>query len=387
MSRVLIYVQHLLGVGHLKRAALIGRALVHEGLQVTLISGGAPVPGLDTAGLDFRQLPPARAADESFAALVCDDGRAPDAAWREERCARLLEAFAQVRPHVLITEQFPFGRRHFHFELLPLLEAAGAARPRPWVVCSVRDILVEASRPGSHEQMAELAIAHFDRVLVHGDPALIPFEHTFPLAARIADRLHHTGYVAESAARPTREALEAHEGEVLVSAGSRQRGEPLVTAALAARPLTRLAENPWRILTGLNFPEERLRLLREQAQPGVRLERFRADFPQLLGRARLSISQGGYNTTMEVLQAGVPAVLAPHAAPGDREQDLRAQLLCERGAAVLPADLSARGLAEAVDKALRQPAPRAGGIDMGGAAATAALVARLAATPRPAQGA
>ena len=40
--RVLIAVTHLLGVGHLARAALIARALDEAGASVRLVSGGKP---------------------------------------------------------------------------------------------------------------------------------------------------------------------------------------------------------------------------------------------------------------------------------------------------------------------------------------------------------
>ena len=59
--RILLYVQHLLGIGHQKRAATLTRALEAAGFAVTYVSGGFPVRGLDTGPADFVQLPPARA--------------------------------------------------------------------------------------------------------------------------------------------------------------------------------------------------------------------------------------------------------------------------------------------------------------------------------------
>jgi len=37
-----MYVQHLLGIGHLKRAATLARAMRSAGFELTLASGGAP---------------------------------------------------------------------------------------------------------------------------------------------------------------------------------------------------------------------------------------------------------------------------------------------------------------------------------------------------------
>ena len=45
--KALFYVQHLLGIGHLMRAGTLTRALEENGIEVTLVSGGTPVPGLD----------------------------------------------------------------------------------------------------------------------------------------------------------------------------------------------------------------------------------------------------------------------------------------------------------------------------------------------------
>ena len=52
-KRVFFYVQHLLGIGHLKRAATLARALAAEGLQVTLASGGAVVPTMTVDKVKF----------------------------------------------------------------------------------------------------------------------------------------------------------------------------------------------------------------------------------------------------------------------------------------------------------------------------------------------
>ena len=51
--RLLIYVQNLLGIGHLRRAAGVSRAAVDKGFDVTFVSGGMPINGLDVGGAPF----------------------------------------------------------------------------------------------------------------------------------------------------------------------------------------------------------------------------------------------------------------------------------------------------------------------------------------------
>jgi predicted glycosyltransferase len=140
-ARVLFHVQHLLGSGHLRRAAAIAAALAEAGFDVELVSGGFPVRDLDCGAARLTQLPPARAADERFKTLVDEYGRPIDEAWRQARREALLARFAAVAPDVVITELFPLGRRVLRFELVPLLEAAHGRARRPLVLASVRDVL------------------------------------------------------------------------------------------------------------------------------------------------------------------------------------------------------------------------------------------------------
>ena len=86
---VLFFVQHLLGIGHLKRAATLSRALEATGFAVTLVSGGHPVPGLDIGTARLVQLPPLRAVDKYFKVLVDADDRVIDEAFKKDRAARL----------------------------------------------------------------------------------------------------------------------------------------------------------------------------------------------------------------------------------------------------------------------------------------------------------
>ena len=119
-----IHVQHLLGVGHLRRAATLAHALASAGFGTTLASGGFPLPDLRVAGVRFIQLPPATTADMSFKTLVDENRHPVSEAWRAQRADDLMRAWNDGPADVLIIELFPFGRRQLRFELIPLLEAA-----------------------------------------------------------------------------------------------------------------------------------------------------------------------------------------------------------------------------------------------------------------------
>ena len=378
--RVLFYVQHLLGIGHLKRAATLVRALDRRGATVTLVSGGPAVPGLEIGAARLVQLPPVIAGDRSFKVLVDEAGRPIDQAMRETRRALLVDLVGTTAPHAVITELYPFGRRQLRGEIQAMLEAAAARDPRPAILCSVRDILVTPPKPERVAEMLDVVRRLYDRVLVHGDPAIVPFERTFAPAARIADKIRYTGYVVEEAPAGSAANSAAGAGEVIVSAGGGAVSETLFAAAIAARPATALADVPWRILAGHGLPAALFEAIGSAAPAGVVVERARPDFTSLLANCLLSISQGGYNTLMELLVAGTRGVIVPYAGGLETEQTLRARLLAEDAGYVIveEAALDARSIARAVDAAMGGPVPVRPRIDMDGAAVTARLVIEAA---------
>ncbi|MBL0897555.1 MAG: glycosyl transferase [Reyranella sp.] len=377
-ARVFFYVQHLLGIGHLRRAATLARAMVGGGLDVLVVSGGAPVSDLDLGGARLHQLPPVRAADARLKELSHLDGTPLDDVFRARRARLLLDLFEAETPDILLTEQFPFGRTQLRFELMPLLEAAEARAPAPWIVSSVRDVLRRSASPARIDEMVATFEA-FDTVLIHADPALVRLDDSFPGWTDIQDRALYTGYVADPDLSKAAQG-NVGKGEVIVSAGGGAVGAPLLQAAIAARPLTSLADRKWRILVGPNLPETDRAALAASAGDGVVVEPARADFVSLLANAALSISQAGYNTVVETLCHADRAVLVPFGTARETEQADRARVLAERGmvAAVPPDTLSPQTLAAAVARAWSGPSIRSfPPVDARGGAATVAALKQM----------
>lgn len=372
--KVFFWVQHLLGIGHLKRTATLSRAFRRAGMEVTIVSGGHDVPGLDIADAKLVQLPPVRAADKYFKVLIDEHDAEIDDAFRARRRDLLLDIYRAEAPDVILTELFPFGRRQLRGELTALLEAARTQPERPLIVSSVRDILVEPPKPERVQEMLERIETYYDRVLIHGDPTLIPFDDTFAHADRIADRVAYSGYVVDT---PEKTPGGPGTEEVIVSAGGGAVSEELFRAAMTARQSTQLADRTWRILAGHALPADVFTALQAEAPDGVIVERARPDFTTLMANCALSISQGGYNTVMEMMAARTRGVIVPYAGGLETEQTLRARLLENRsGIRSIPEDtLDPASLARAVDEALHAPPPDATGLNTDGADASARLIA------------
>ncbi len=382
---ILFYCQHLLGVGHVQRGAVLARALAKAGERVLFVAGGLPVPGLDLGGAEEVPLPPLTAADDAASGLALPDGRPPDPAYLAGRRAQALALLPQYDPAVVLLELFPFGRHAFSFELVPLLLALADDRRRrgraaPRVVVSLRDILVSKKNPPWYEATVLAVVRQWiDRILVHGSPDVIPLAQTFGLADRLGDRMTYTGYLASP---PPRVRVAPPAGEVVVSGGGGRVAGALFRTALAARPMCQAAAAlPWRLITGPYLPEEVWAdLERRTAGLGsVALERFRDDFPSLLKGAALSVSQAGYNTLLDLVVSRVRAVVVPYEGSGD-EQPLRARILAERGLVkVIPeGDLTPERLAEDMQEALETPGfPAPARLDLKGASRSVEILQAL----------
>lgn len=384
--RILFYVQHLKGIGHIVRSGRIVEALVADGLDVTVAFGGVPVAGFDFDGASVHQLPPIRSQDGGFSTLLDEAGEIVDEAYKQRRRGALLALYDAVQPDLVVTEMFPLGRRAMRFELMPLIERVAADPRRPRLAASVRDIL---QAPKSAERAAEqvaLVNRFYDLVLVHGDPHFARIEDSLPGAALLADRIRYTGLVG-----PRLDPLtvpEAQRTDVVVSVGGGAVGMEILSAAIAAKPMTTLADRRWLMLTGPNAPPAVAATLKIACDAhDITLETYRRNLPETMQHALLSIQMGGYNTVCDALAAGCRAVIIPYVEAGETEQRARARRLAElqRAVVVEVGSIDPCSLATAIDAAVALPEPAssaAAALSLDGARESARLLSELIAKPR-----
>ncbi len=371
--RVLFYVQHLLGIGHLARASHISHALVGDGFDVTMVTGGSNVSGFPGSGVKQIALPPLLAGSAGFSGLVDDNLMPASDEYLNKRRSLLLNTFREARPDIVIIEAFPFGRRQMRFELMPLLETIETAKPKPILVTSVRDILQERTKPGRDEETVALIKQYFDHVLVHGDPNFVALPDTFPLAKSIADRIIYTGLVTGPAPLPS-----ADRFDIVVSAGGGAVGSDLLRSAYLAATQSDF-EGTWCLIAGPNLPEPDFASLSAGAPDNITVVRFRTDFPGLLRNARLSISQAGYNTVCDILGAQCRSILVPFTTGGETEQNVRATHLEALGlATALPENgLNSDILGNAITSALNAAPHPKHNLNLNGAQQTAAILRQI----------
>ncbi len=375
--RICYYCQHVLGIGHFHRSLEICRALA-EGHQVTMILGGPDI-NVGESALSILQLPGLK-MDAGFNRLISCDGR-PLEQVKAQRREQLLAFAADCKPKCLIIELYPFGRKNFRFELDPLLELLSGHNCA--VFCSLRDILVEKKegREIFEKRAVDTLNTFFSGLLIHADPDIVTLEQTFGRTGAISTDIHYTGFVSPrpsaGARQRIRQQLGIAPGERLAvaSIGSGSVGLELIEAAIESVDILAAQGKKLRlqVFTGPYLAAAQYQNICRKRSRHIRVERFSNQFLDWLAAADLSVSMAGYNTSMNILSAGVPALMYPFAQ--NREQRMRISRIGSCGTIRLleQADLAAGTLADAIAAMLEMPR-YVTTVQLDGAARTAAII-------------
>jgi predicted glycosyltransferase len=368
--RLLLYCQHSLGLGHLVRSYALATAL-SEQFDVHVVCGGAvPAEPASPAGVTMIPLSPLGTGPDR--GLVSREQGVGLEFARASRRKQLLTSLGLIAPSVILIELWPFGRKQFTDEIVALLSAARELRDPPVIVSSVRDMLVSSRRDQQrHDDRARgCAEQWLDAVLVHSDPRVATLDETFRPASPLSVPVTYTGFVAgPRPAVPERLAS----GTLVVSAGGGAVGGPLFRAVVGAHELLRDEAPPTVVVTGPFLPDADFAELEDRCRARDRIE-LRRSVPalaRLLAGAAASLSQCGYNTALEIVTAGVPAVVVPYVHEREDEQLRRARRFAELGLVRLlhPADAHPAAVADAI-RGIGGFAPAATAVDMDGARRT-----------------
>jgi predicted glycosyltransferase len=384
---LLFYCQHSLGMGHLVRALTLAETLAEKFAVIFLNGGRFPDNTIPPKGIEIINLPPLGMSEDNQ--LYSQDDKYSLAEAHALRRQMILTTFNHYQPQVIFIELFPFGRKKFAGELLPLLKAAKRRDNNPIVLCSLRDIMVNARKDQvRHDDRARwLVDRYFDGVLVHSDPKFASLEESFRPSRPLSKPIHYTGFVLP---RGDSRQLNIRQRQLIVSAGGGMVGVSLFQVAIKAQPiLWDKLGLPMTIIAGPFLPETDWLQLEEQAHylPGLALHRYVPNMTDLLASHSISVSQCGYNTVMDILKSGIAALVVPFKQGQENEQTNRAERLNQLGLLrMVEADgLDVRRFVAEV-KQLLQFTPNSAALDVDGAALSADIIYDLLTTkliPKP----
>ena len=316
--KIIFYCQYVWGMGHLFRSIELARALT--GHEVILVAGGQEIDLRLPQQVSLVRLP-GFYMDEQFTTLIPEDPDKKIEEIQQKRKEILFSLFSRHKPDLLVIELYPFGRTLFGFELQPLLDEIREGRfGKIKVVCSLRDILVEKRDPKAYEaRVLNHLNAHFDLLLIHSDPKLMPLDETFSRVADIRIPIFYTGFVAQKvkpgAGKKLRQelAIGARQKLIVASAGGGRSGYALLSNLIeAVRLLPNSKQIRLEMFTGPFRDEQEFQKLSAHSDKRIRVRYFSRRFLDYLSAADLSVSLAGYNTCMNLLVTRTPALVYPY---------------------------------------------------------------------------
>lgn len=374
-TRLLIYSQDGLGLGHLRRTSLLAAEwLAAEPGGSVLTVCDSPLGQFFTkvSGHDYLKLPSIfkiRPGEWSPISLAQPFGDV-----LEMRIEILKAAALAYRPDVLLVDHMPHGAMG---ELVPTLDALRGTGTR--VVLGLRDIL-DAPETIRRRWQLEGAFAaveeHFDEVLVYGSRDVFDVAEEYQWPMSIRDRLRYCGYVCAETPDDTVEALRRrYLGDlqdaafvVAMAGGGADATELFDTLVRSVPLLSKSRPCVVAVVTGPFFPpDERARLI-ELGNGRVTVVPSVADSLTYMRAADLVVAMAGYNTSAELLTTRARALLVPRRGPSAEQRMRASRFASRRWVSWLPPErLSAGDLAAAMAAALDTPrAPMQNEPDLGG---------------------
>ncbi len=370
--RLLAYCHEGTGIGHLRRTLTLCAEIAHRwpGASILLVTGTPflhlfePLPYLDWVKLPA--ISKSSTGNYSLRQLASHSGITQ---WRSDI---LMETVKGFDPTMVLVDKAPLG---VCGELRPALTWLREHRPAARLVCGLRDIedepevtIVQWQKLGVPDAIEHL----FDEALVYGMKEIFDVAEQYRLSPEASEKLRYTGYVCRRH-KPRASAAKAGglmREEVVVTVGGGTDGSELIQSYLndAVHRATALGSRSV-IVGGPDLPRQDAEKLRRLAKAaGAKWLEFDSGLQNRLGRARLIVTMGGYNTMTESVASGRPTLVIPRTTPR-KEQWMRAQLWAKRGlvSTLDPVDATPTRLAQTVaDLLLAPPKPQRQPLELNG---------------------
>lgn len=372
---VMMYSHDSIGLGHMRRNSNIAARLVEQlpGASVLMMVGCPAGVLFDLPdGVDCIKLPSILKVDRDV--------------WRPRslnisaekikalRSSLILRTAQILRPTMVLIDHVPTG---VWGELLPTLQMLRASENPPKIILGLRDILDTPDLLRESWKRARHYVAlerYYDELLIYGDRAVFDTATQYGLADNPSRPAHYCGYLCNEAPVLDRDAVRerfavSQSRLVVVTAGGGSDAYPMMAATMAAMNLLGPTRCPEAIfVTGPLMAKDKRRALSEAAAGlPIQLRGCVADMPSLLNAADLVVTMAGYNTLMETLRLGQPAIVIPREGPS-AEQSIRANLLDRLGLvrALTIAEATPERLSRILLDTASDPKCRGARLDFGG---------------------
>jgi predicted glycosyltransferase len=319
---VLIYAHDGRGLGHASRSIGVGLALrrLYPELKVLFVSGcNLSQELIGAAPLDWLKLPSYETnVVQGRSVGIRGKSMFSDEQLGQLRAKELANVVELYNPRLVLVDHTPQGK---HKELIPALSAGGDTR---WIL-GVRGV-VGAVKQARSALAAQLFKDHYHAVLWYGDSSVLGASHCEQLLEQYNTVPVECGYVlrlSEFAFWNDRlmESDEPLAGTISVPWRGEKTIDFLKILSVVLKKISGCF-GPWRLFVDTESSKSRGRQVRKLFEniPGCRIESPGSKYFPALLHSKTAIIYGGYNSLMDVIHAGIPALVILREMEDDEQQ-------------------------------------------------------------------
>lgn len=267
----------------------------------------------------------------------------------------ILDSHPEIK--IIIFEGFPFCRHQFAYELITFLQIANERKIK--CVCSIRDFPWD--EPHSLGVQDWIAITqnlilnnYFDKILVHGDEKILPlvadttqFCNKKDLIKDISNLIIYTGYVKN----PEQKRHHKENNNIFISFGLNKE-EVYMLSERFHYIASQFPEYKFIFLSGDTISNKKPK---QKIANNLIFLHYLKNLNKEIEKCSLYITYAGYNSTVEVLATGCPAILIPRRNGYKLEQAVRIKTLKKYNLFKVGYPIDARVLTPIIKQILDNP--------------------------------
>ena len=318
---VLMYcLKHDSGTSSSARAVTIANRLCHRFEVVIVADTRLPASLYVDPRIDFVELPPIGGQPRSSATNgngTNGNGSKPALLQSDiaRRGALFLERYSRIKPDVILIEEYPIGDNPLCGSLMPMLERIRFGYPAsPLVVGSLSNFYSDPWKDhrAGDDKAAEILNDYFDALLVHSDSGFARLGEFFQPGNAPSTPIYHTGFIAAEA--PPDKARAERQRRIVVSLdGGIDNGRMCRAAVDAHKLLWEVERVSMTLVTGHSMEDGDWRELCAVAESldGLDVRRTLDNPAAEFSGASWVVSHADHDSALDVVAAGVPALLVP----------------------------------------------------------------------------
>jgi len=389
--RVMLYSHDSVGLGHLRRNLAIAGAITESfsGASAMIVTGSPCATQFQLpAGTDLIKIPSIN-KDKCGRYVTGSFGGSLETTLRF-RSRMILETYRAFSPDLIIVDHQPTGLKG---EAMATLREATSNGTK--LFFGMRDVVdsPEVVRRDWDNADCRWALNEcYDQICVYGKQDIFDSRKAYYPLLRNVKSCQFVGFIVPDRKAHLEKTSERKKKRVLVTFGGGNDGAQRAEHYLKALKMRQVSWESHVVTGPMMSPEvvRRLKDMGRKVEPAgtVSVKRFHRNLPSLMPQFDAIVSMAGYNSCVEILQSGVPAIFLPRSFPR-QEQLIRAVRLAQRGWAItMPQERPDHHcLMDAIETAINTPRTLRTEADLGGLANLSVLVGQhLGIKPKESEG-